>query len=71
MVANNPWGVVVGSLNLDLNLNPLLKAARDHLPKFSGDGMVTVDEHLNAFSVAYGVIAVQHEDVAVRLFIHT
>lgn len=71
MAANNPWGAIVGPLNLGLNLNPLPKAARDHLPKFSGDGTVTVDEHLNAFSVACGVIAVQHEDVAIRLFIQT
>lgn len=71
MVVNNPWGATVGPLNLGLNLNPLSKGARDHLPKFSGDGKITVDEHLNAFNVACGIIVVQHEYVAMRLFVHT
>lgn len=71
MATNNPWGAVVGPLNLCLNLNALPKGARDHLPKFSGDGKVTVNEHLNAFNVSLGVIAVQHEDVAIRLFVQT
>lgn len=71
MVENNPWGAAIGPLNLGLNLNPLPKCARDHLPKFSGDGTVTVDEHLNAFSVPCGVIMVQHKDVAIKLFVQT
>lgn len=69
MVANNPCGDVVGQLNLGLNLNTLPKGGRDNLPKFNGDRKITVDEHLNAFNVACGIIAVQHEDVAVRLFV--
>lgn len=71
MAINNPWGAAVGPLNLGINLNALPKGARYHLPKFSGDGKTSVDEHLNAFNVAYGIIVVQHEDVAVRLFIET
>lgn len=66
MIVNNPWRAAI-----HLNLNPLPKGARDHLPNFSGDGKTTVDEHLNAFNVAYGIIFVQHEDVVVRLFVQT
>lgn len=54
-----------------LNWNALPKEARDHLPKFGGDGKTTVDEHLNAFNVAYGIIVVQHEDVTLRIFVQT
>lgn len=71
MAVNNPWGAIVGPLNLGLNLNPLPKGTRDHLPKFSGDGKITVDKNLNAFNVACGIIVVQHEDVAIRLFVQT
>lgn len=56
---------------MDLNLNALPKGARDHLPKFSGDGKITTDEHLNVFNVSCGIIVVQHEDVAIRLFVQT
>lgn len=71
MAVNNPWGVAVGPLNLGLNLNPLPKVVRDHLPKFSGDGETTIGEHLNAFNVACGIIIVQHEHVVVRLFVQS
>lgn len=52
-------------------MNPLPKGSREHLPNFNGDGKFTIDENFNAFNVASGVLAVQHEDVAVRLFIQT
>lgn len=71
MAGNNPWGPAVGPLALGANLHSLPKGSREHLPKFNGDGRVTVDEHLNAFNVACGVLAVQHEDVAIRLFVQT
>ncbi|KAH9314856.1 hypothetical protein KI387_023483, partial [Taxus chinensis] len=29
------------------------------------------DEHLSVFFISYGVLAVEHEDVSVRLFIET
>lgn len=66
-----PWGPAIGPLALGGNLNPLLKGSRDHLPKFSCDGKVTTDDHLNAFNVSYGVLAIQHEDVVVRSFFQT
>lgn len=71
MAANNIWGGVVGPLNFGLNLNALPKGERDHFPKLSGDGKVTVDKNLNAFNVACGVKIFQHEDVVVRLFVQT
>lgn len=69
-MANNPWGVVVGPLNLAAN-NNLPKGVRDVLPKFSGDGKISFDEHLNTFNVAYGILVMQNEDVAMRLFFQT
>lgn len=71
MAVNNPQGIFVGPLTLGANLNPLPKGARDHLAKFSGDGKVSIDEHLNAFNVSCGVLAIQHEDVVVRFFVQT
>lgn len=56
MAANNPWGPSVGPLALGENLNPLPKGSRDHLPKFSGDGKVMIDDHLNAFNVDCDVL---------------
>ena len=41
------------------------------LPKFSGDKKVTTDQHISAFFTASGVLAIQHEDVSVRLFVET
>lgn len=71
METKNPWGIVVRPLNLGLNLHPLPKGSRDRLPEFSRDGMITIDEHPNAFNVACGIIAVQHEDIIVKLFVQT
>lgn len=67
-MANNPWGAAIGPLALGA-IHNLPKGAKEHLPKFSGDGKVTTTEYLNAFKVACGVLAVQHEDVAMRLFV--
>lgn len=65
-----PWGAAVGPLALGAH-NPLPKGARDVLPKFNGDGKVLVEEDLNSFNVATGILVVQHEDVAVRIFAKT
>lgn len=65
-----PWGAAVGPLALEAH-NPLPKGAKDVLPRFNGDGKISVEEHLNSFNVATGILAVQHEDVAVRLFAQT
>lgn len=51
--------------------NPLPKGARDVLPNFNGDKKILVEEHLNSFNLATGILAVQHEDVAVRIFAQT
>lgn len=69
-MANNLWGATVGPLNLVAN-NNLPKGERDVLPKFSGDAKTSFDENLNAFNVACGILAMQHEDVAMRLFVQT
>lgn len=69
MTGINLWGPAVGPLVLGANLHSLPKGSREHLPRFNGDGRVTVDEYLNAFNIARGVLAVQHEDVAIRLFV--
>ncbi|GLJ13011.1 hypothetical protein SUGI_0203330 [Cryptomeria japonica] len=65
-----PWGAIVGPLALGAH-NPLPKGAKDVLPMFNGDGKISVEEHLNSFNVATGILAVQHEDVVVRLFAQT
>lgn len=56
-MANNHWGAAIGPLALGA-IHNLPKGAKDHLPKFSGDGKVTTTEHLNSFKVACGVLAV-------------
>lgn len=38
---------------------------------FLYNGIVTTDQHISAFFTASGVLAVQHEDVYVRLFVET
>ena len=70
-MAANPWGAQVGPLALGGNLHPLPKGAKEVLPKFYGDEKKSTDEHLNAFNTACVVLAIAHEDVAVRLFIQT
>ncbi|XP_059078063.1 uncharacterized protein LOC131876637 [Cryptomeria japonica] len=65
-----PWGAAVGPPALVAH-NPLPKGAKDVLPKYKGDGKVSVEEHLSSFNVAIGILAVQYEDVAIRLFVQT
>ncbi|XP_059068727.1 uncharacterized protein LOC131859180 [Cryptomeria japonica] len=64
------WGAAVGPLALTAH-NPLPKGAKDVLPKHKGDGKLSVEEHLNSFNVATGILAIQYEDVAIRLFVQT
>jgi len=66
-----PWGAAIGPLNLGANLNPLPKNARENLPRFNGDGKTSPEEHLCAFAAACSVLGVQHQDVAIRLFVQT
>ena len=58
-------------LALGPNLYSLPKGARDMLPKFSGDGKKSIDEHLNAFNTKHRVLAVSTKNVTVRLFVQT
>lgn len=58
MAANQPWGHNIGPLNLGVNPAPLPKGATEVLPKFSGDGKVSTDDHLSAFHSACAVISV-------------
>lgn len=70
-MAANPWGAQRGPLALGANLDPLPEGAREVLPKFSGDGKKSTDEHLNAFNTACAVLVVATENVVVRLFVQT
>ena len=67
----NPWGAQVGPLALGANLDALPKGAREVLPKFSGDGKRSTDEHLNAFNTTCAVLGIATKNVALRLFVQT
>ena len=41
------------------------------LPKFINDGKITTNQHVSAFFMTSGVLAIQHEDVFVCLFVET
>lgn len=71
MAANQPWGQNIGPLNLGVNPAPRPKGATEVLPKFSGDGKVSTDDHLSVFHSACAVISVPTQEVAVRLFVRT
>lgn len=47
------------------------KGAREFLPKFSEDGRVSRNDHLNYFNNTCGVIDVGIKDVAILLFVQT
>lgn len=66
-----PWGAAIGPSALGNQLHDMPVGSRKLLPKFSGDGKVTTDQHISAFFTASGVLAIQHEDVYVRLFVET
>lgn len=69
--ANQPWGQNIGPLNLGVNPAALPKGATEVLPKFSGDGKVSTDDHLSTFHSACVVISVPTQEVVVRLFVRT
>ena len=64
------WAVATGPLNFAA-YHPLPSSSRKNIPKFLGDGKVTTDEHIRKFFIAINVLGVNHEDVAVWLFVET
>lgn len=57
-----------------LNLAPAcvpLPKFKDYLPKFSGNGTCTVEDHLNAFSNACHNIGANTNDTCMRLFVNS
>lgn len=66
-----PWGAAIGPLALGNQLHDLPTGSRKHLPKFSGDGKVTAEDHISAFFTACAILGVQYEDVSVRIFVET
>ena len=65
-----PWAAAIGLLALAA-YHPLPTGSRKNFPKFSGNGIVTTNEHIKAFFAATHILGVEHEDVAVRLFVET
>lgn len=65
-----PWAAATRPLAL-ISYHPLPAGSRKNFPKFSGDGKVTIDEHIKAFFVAMHILGVGHEDFSIRLFVET
>ena len=65
-----PWATTTRPLAL-VAYHPLLTDSRKNFLKFLGDGMVTIDEHINASFAATHILGIGHEDVDVRLFVET
>jgi hypothetical protein len=57
-------------LNITPSTQPLLKF-KDHLPRFSGNGIVTTIEHLVAFSNACHNIGATDNDTFMCLFVNS
>lgn len=53
-----PWGAAIGPLALGNQLHDLPIGSRKHLPKFSGDGKVTAEDHISAFFTACAILRV-------------
>ena len=64
-----PW-LVKSPLNLPPPTDSLPKF-KDHLPKFSGNGVTTTNEHLAAFSNACINIGANESEVCMRLFVNS
>jgi hypothetical protein len=64
-----PWHVS-SPLNLAPTTTPLPKF-KDHLPKFSGNGTISVNEHLIAFSNACHNIGENENDICMCLFVNS
>jgi hypothetical protein len=61
---------VSSPLNLTPATNPLPKF-KDHFPKFSGNGTISTDEHLIAFSNAFHNIGANDNDTCMHLFVNS
>lgn len=66
--AQGPWGQNFGPLNFPIPLHPLPQGSRKNIPKFYGDKQHP-NEHIVAFYITCSVLAIEHEDVLVRLFV--
>jgi hypothetical protein len=64
-----PWHVS-SPLNLAPSTQPLPKF-KDHLPRFSGNGILTMNEHLVAFSNACHNIGANDNDTCMHLFFNS
>ena len=64
---DTPWHVP-SPLNLNPARQPLPKF-KDYLPKFSGNGTCTVEDHLNAFSNSCHNIGENNNNTCMRLFV--
>jgi hypothetical protein len=64
-----PWHIS-SPLNLTPATHPLPKF-KDHLPRFSGNGTVTTNEHLVAFSNAFHNIGANDNDTCMHLFVNS
>ena len=71
MAINKPWGQNIGPVNLGVNPTPLPKGATEVLPKFNGDGKISIEDHLSAFHSGCAIISVPTQEVVVRLFVQT
>ena len=50
-----PWAVATGPLNFAA-YHPLPSGSRKNIPKFTGDGKVTTDEHIRAFFTTINIL---------------
>jgi len=64
-----PW-YASSPLNLNPTTNPIPKF-KDHFPKLSGSGTISVNEHLVALSNVCHNIGVNDNDTCVRLFVNS
>jgi hypothetical protein len=64
-----PWQVS-SPLNLSLAIAPLLKF-KDRFPKFSGNGIISVNENLISFSNTYYNIGENDNDICMFLFVNS
>ena len=68
LVAAQPLGAQIGPFSLS-QYSALPKRSMEYLPKFSSDANQDPNDHIKAFTVAYGILGVQEENVFVRLFV--
>jgi hypothetical protein len=65
---NNYSWLTPTPLKLTYPVNPLPYKFKEHFPLFHGDGTVTVEEHLHAFSNACTILRVNENDSCMFLF---